>query len=92
MEPQKEQISPEIIQAIVARAAAVGLSVDDYLRQELGLINDTQPSGRPFYETATAEEWINEFTKWAASHDPNTPALPIEAISRENIYSDSDNQ
>jgi hypothetical protein len=85
-----EQIAPEIVQAIIAKATAHGLSVNDFLRQELGLTNLVQPSERPFYETATPEEWVREFTKWADSHDPNTPVLPIEAVSRESIYSDSD--
>ena len=33
----REQIAPEIVQAIFAHAAASGLSVNDYLRQALGL-------------------------------------------------------
>jgi hypothetical protein len=85
-----EQIAPEIVQAIIAKAMARGMSVNDYLRQELGLTNGDQLSERPFYETATHEEWVIEFTKWADSHDPNTHALPIEAVSRESIYSDSE--
>jgi hypothetical protein len=32
-----EQIAPEILQAIVAQAAARGLSINDYLRNLLGL-------------------------------------------------------
>lgn len=67
-----EEIAPEIARAIIAQATLRGLSVNDYLR----------------HETATAEEWIREFTKWADSHDPNTPALPLEAVSRESIYED----
>jgi hypothetical protein len=39
MEPMREQIAPEIVEAIIALAAASGLSVDDYLRQVLGLKN-----------------------------------------------------
>jgi hypothetical protein len=39
MELQKEQIAPEIMQAILAQATARGLSVNDYLRQVLGLTN-----------------------------------------------------
>jgi hypothetical protein len=74
------------VQAIIAKAMARGMSVNDYLQQELGLTNGGQLSERPFYETATPEEWITEFTKWADSHDPNTPALQIEAVSRESIY------
>jgi len=85
-----EQIATEIMQAIIAKATAHGLSVNDYLRQELGLTNSAQPSERPFYETATPEEWVREFTKWADSHDPNMPALPIKAVSQESIYSYSD--
>jgi len=86
----EEQLAPEIVQAIIAKATAHGLSVNDYLRRELGLTNDAWPLVRPFYETATPEEWVIEFTKWADSHDPNTPALQIAAVSRESIYSDSD--
>jgi hypothetical protein len=81
-----EQITPEIVQAIVAKARAHGLSVNDYLAQELNLTDDVSPSERPFYETATQEEWVREFTKCADSHDPDIPALPIEAVSRESIY------
>jgi hypothetical protein len=33
MEIQKEQIAPELFQAIVAKAAANGLTVNDYLAQ-----------------------------------------------------------
>jgi len=65
-------------------------SMNNYLRQEPGLANGAQLSDQPFYETATPEEWVREFTKWADSHDPNTPALPIKAVNWESIYSDSD--
>jgi hypothetical protein len=41
---------------------------------------------RPFYETATPEEWVREFRNWAESHGRDTPALSDEAISRESIY------
>ncbi|MGH9755987.1 MAG: hypothetical protein ACREA2_24670 [Blastocatellia bacterium] len=34
-----EQIAPDVVQAIIAQAAARGLSVNDYLRQLLELIN-----------------------------------------------------
>lgn len=98
MEPQNEQIAPEIFQAIIAKATESGLSLNDYLAQMLGLTNghdeasalagETPLSEQPFYKTATPEEWIREFTKWADSHDPNTPALTLEDVSRESIYSD----
>jgi hypothetical protein len=44
-----EQIAPEIVQAIIAKATARGMSVNDCLREELGLTNGGQLSERPFY-------------------------------------------
>jgi hypothetical protein len=40
MEPMKEQIAPDIVQAITREATARGLSINDYLRQVLGLKNE----------------------------------------------------
>ena len=37
-----EQIAPEIVNAIIAQATARGLSVNDYLRQVLGLSEQPQ--------------------------------------------------
>lgn len=88
MEPQQEQIAPEIVQAIQSQASARGLSVNDYLRLALGLKNGNHVAEQPLYETATPAELAVEIAKWMDSHDPNTPALPLEAVSRENIYSD----
>jgi hypothetical protein len=44
--------------------------------------------GRPFYETATPEEWVAAFTNWAESHGSNTPGLTREDVSRERMYED----
>jgi hypothetical protein len=93
MEPQNVQIAPEIIQAIIAQATERSLSVDEYLRQIHGVMGgtpslDSQALARPFYETATDEEWVREFTKWAESHGPNTPGLTKEDVSRERMYED----
>jgi hypothetical protein len=45
-----EQIAPEIVQAIIAQATARGLSINDYLRDLLGL------TGGERQELAIAEE------------------------------------
>ncbi|GFE72149.1 hypothetical protein [Chroococcus sp. FPU101] len=51
---------------------------------------EDQPSKapeRPFYETATPEEWAKAFMEWAESHrGMNMPHLSDEDISRESIY------
>ncbi|MDQ3061624.1 MAG: hypothetical protein M3R14_02020 [Acidobacteriota bacterium] len=47
----------------------------------------TEEKEKPFYETATKEEWSVEFHRWLDSHkDKNYPVLPDEAYRRENIY------
>src|SRR5262245_3666394 len=51
MEPVGEQIAPEIVQVIIARATASGLSVNDYLRQVLGLKNGEADESASGYET-----------------------------------------
>jgi hypothetical protein len=57
-------------------------------RQLKVIVQETSPNPtvKPFYETATAEEWSREWRAWAASHSRNTPPLSNEAIERENIY------
>ncbi len=48
-------------------------------------LNDN--TSAPFHETATADEWVAEFSAWA--HTPrNAPPLSDAAISRESIYSE----
>src|SRR5580658_7408833 len=34
------------------------------------------------------QEWTRQFDAWVDSHDPNTPVLSDEAMSRESIYPD----
>jgi hypothetical protein len=41
---------------------------------------------KPFYETATAEEWIAALREWSESHSRDTPLLSDEAVSRRGIY------
>lgn len=43
-------------------------------------------SQRPFYETASPEERSKALHDWVESHDPITPILSDEAMSRESIY------
>ncbi|MCC5634888.1 hypothetical protein LC593_03295 [Nostoc sp. CHAB 5844] len=45
---------------------------------------------RPFYETATPEEWVKAFREWADSHRRDTPLLSDYAVSRAGIYEDEE--
>ena len=43
-----------------------------------------------FYETATAEEWIQALKDWSISHRRDTPLLSDYAVSRAGIYEDDE--
>lgn len=46
-----------------------------------------EPKERPFYETATPQEWVRALEEWAFSHQgQNAPLLSDEAVSRRGIY------
>ena len=68
------------------RAAKEGVPADLYALRLLTEALDAAPPPRPFYETATPEEWIAAFNQWVYSHDPNGPVLTDD--SREGIYED----
>lgn len=40
---------------------------------------------RPFYETATPEQWVAEFDRWVESHPKRQP-LPVNAFDRLTFY------
>jgi hypothetical protein len=67
-----------------------GQELERFLKQQpherFRLTRLVQESQRPFYERATAEEWVAELRAWASSHNLNTPPLSEEAISRDSIY------
>lgn len=77
MEPQNEQIAPEIFQAIVAQATASGLTVNDYLSQLLGLSNGHKENGahEPTpYELV--EDIFDSITFDSSVPDPDPSAQP----------------
>ena len=77
------KIKPETAEMIAAEARGRGLSVDDFLKSLLPGTNGE--AGKPLYQTATPEEWVQAFHQWAASH----AVLPVIADdSRESIYRD----
>jgi len=58
-------------------------------RLKVTLADDTdeeEVADRPFYETATAEEWSQALREWTNLFDQTIAPLSDEAISRESIY------
>jgi hypothetical protein len=83
------QVAPRvaaILDTLQKRAEAQGVSLDALLLPLVPL--NGGEAERPFYETATPEEWIKELYAWAESHDPNTPVILDD--SREVIYEDDE--
>jgi hypothetical protein len=64
-----------------------GLDVNEYVRR---LIEQYLPppdtTSKSLWNTLTPEEWIQQATEWAQSHDRSIPLLSEEAVSRESFY------
>jgi hypothetical protein len=84
-------LKPETEAHLVAQAAAKGVPVEQYLQSwiETHLVTET---AQPLYQTATTAEWVDAFTTWARSHSSDAPPLSDEAISRESIYREREDQ
>lgn len=87
------ELEPEIQQRLAEKAKQNGLQIETYVKilieKDVNGYLGKKSQEKPFYETATREEWLAEFNRWVDSHkDKNYPVLPDEAYSRENIYED----
>ena len=77
------ELKPEVEERIIAEAKARGLSVEDYIQQELEakVLTPERAEQLPY------EEWLQKWNEWLGSHDYiKAPPLSDEAISRESIY------
>ncbi|PSB49209.1 hypothetical protein C7B80_03150 [Cyanosarcina cf. burmensis CCALA 770] len=74
-----------IVQILVKIANRPAQQIKPYLDTMLEQL--LEPEERPFYETATSQEWVSAFREWVESHRGwNAPLLADKAISRESIY------
>jgi hypothetical protein len=79
-------VPPEKEAIFQARARARGLSLEQWMME----LADQQipPTSIAQLQKTNPEEWARRFDVWVNSHDPNTPVLSDEAMSRESIYPD----
>lgn len=75
------------LERLKEKAFAQGVTVDALIRP-LVENGSSLKEEKPFYETATPEEWAKAFLEWANSHSYDTPGLTLEDVSRESIYED----
>jgi hypothetical protein len=76
------EVQSDIAAKIAAQAAERGLSVDAYLR----LLVEERQEKTATQKALSPPEKARLWREWAASHNPNTPLLSDEAISRESMY------
>lgn len=80
------ELSDEKAAAFQEQAAAVGLTVNEWVEQ---LVEQyTQPRSIAHLQKTNPEEWARLFREWTDGHDRDTPLLSDEAMSRESIYPD----
>jgi hypothetical protein len=79
-------LSPEREAALQAQSQARGLTIDQWLLELAD--QHTPPYSIAHLQRANPKEWARQFRSWAEGHDPDTPVLSDEAMSRESIYPD----
>jgi hypothetical protein len=81
-------LSPEKEAVLKAQAQAYGLTVEQWLLQLAEQQAQPDPASIAHLQKTNPKEWARQFHLWAESHDPNTPVLSDEAMSRDSIYPD----
>jgi hypothetical protein len=80
------ELSDEKAAALKAQAEAQGLTVERWLEQIAD--QHVRPASIAHLQKTNPKEWARQFDAWVDSHDPNTPVLSDEAMSRGSIYPD----
>jgi hypothetical protein len=85
--PSTLELPPEVAAKIAVQAAERGVPIEEYVRllvaEQEGKV-ESRPT--PSRQTPNPQERARLWREWAESHDPDTPLLSDEAISRESIY------
>lgn len=76
------------LERLKEKAFAQGVTVDSLISPLVENGSSGLKEEKPFYETATPEEWVKEFLDWANNRDRNTPGLTLADVSRDTIYED----
>ena len=79
-------LSPEEEAALKAQAEAQGMTVATWLKTLAR--QHVAPHSIVHLQRTDPDKWARQFRAWADGHDPNTPVLSDEAMSRESIYPD----
>ena len=80
-------LPPEKEAAFRAQAQARGLSLEQWMLEVADQY--VQPVSITHLQKTDPKEWARHLDAWVDSHNPNTPVLSDEAMSRESIYPDA---
>jgi hypothetical protein len=81
------ELPPEKEAVFKAEAQLRGLSLEQWLVEVAE--QHVQPAGSvAHFQKTNPTEWARHFDAWIDSHDPNTPVLSDEAMSRASMYPD----
>jgi hypothetical protein len=80
------ELSPDKEAALREQALARGLTPEQLLTELAEQL--IEPTSVAHMQLTNPKEWARHFRAWADSHDPQTPVLSDEAMSRESIYPD----
>ncbi len=80
------QLSDEKAAAFKAQAERMGLTLEEWL--PILAERASPPPSIVHLQRTDPDEWFRQFRAWTDGHDPNTPVLSDEDMSRESIYPD----
>ena len=81
-------LKPEVQAGLLARAEAMGLSLDQFLSRQLESLTQAALPPQPGAKAASgADQWEQELDAWLDSF-PQRPILSDQAMKREDWYPD----
>ncbi len=90
------EVAPEVEEGLRQAAARHGLTSVEFAkalveREARAAANGSATTGtalRPAPSALTPEEKATAFLNWADGHRTDIPVVPMEALSRDNLYED----
>jgi hypothetical protein len=80
------QVTVDIPDQVVVKAAALGISVEDYVREVLIRETGSHPGVARFRTPQESRAWLEKLAQFS----DQIPQLPDEAFTRESFYQDHD--
>ncbi len=88
-----EQIIEADANGVIVLSPEIGATIKPHarysLKEENGKMTLTLKEEKPFWATATPEEWVANFRQWMTrirEESDDRPPLPEEALHRESMY------